>query len=183
VDQTALQNLAQSPALTGAIPIAIFDTAMKEFKNNAIFAEEFFTMFFDFDSTTVACLRKILNHVLDNLRDTSPNTVSTAMCEFRAPFIGVERTSPAFASALGQALDSLNISLAQIPEGQQFLLRHAVQWTFPLSESEEITDPGIKKVLKSSIKKWSRLMGPEAWGEVSSTLQKGGKAEETVVAV
>ncbi|KAF2803161.1 rRNA processing protein Utp6 [Mytilinidion resinicola] len=181
VDQTALQNLASSPALSGAIPLAVFDTAMNEFRNNASFAEEFFTMFNDFDASTVACVRKILSHVLDYLRQTSPKSAATAMCEFRAPLIGVPETSPDFASALGHALDHLNTSLGAMPESKQPLLRCAIQWILPLVRSGEITDSGIQKVLSSSLRKFCRIMGeenPNALVELAAVLRKEGRADD-----
>ncbi|KAF2496632.1 hypothetical protein BU16DRAFT_537795 [Lophium mytilinum] len=181
VDQTALQNLASSPALSGAIPLAVFDAAMSEFKDNTSFAEEFFTMFNDFDASTVACLRKILSHVLDHLRQTSPNSAAAAMCEFRAPLIGVSQTSPAFASALGQALDHLNTSLGALPERKQPLLKSAIQWALPLVRSGDITDPGIKKVLSSSLRKFCRILGeetPKALAELTTALQKEGRVDD-----
>ena len=68
VDAAHLQRLASAPAFTGAIPMAIFDAAMKQFKNSDEVAEDLFELVATFDQ--VPSTRKILQHILDHMRAT-----------------------------------------------------------------------------------------------------------------
>ncbi|OCL04866.1 hypothetical protein AOQ84DRAFT_300011 [Glonium stellatum] len=150
VDEVALQNLASAPVLTGAIPVAIFDAAMKQFENDSKVAEQFFNIFAEFGS--LPCIQNILEHVVEHLQ-TSPNTVIAVVCSFRKPLIGVDQNSPNFPRALGLSLDSLNSSLQRYPNIKGEIASLAIRWMLPIARTGEGIDPNIKKVLSSSLRK------------------------------
>jgi U3 small nucleolar RNA-associated protein 6 len=155
-DEVALQNLASAPVLTGAIPIAIFDSAMKQFRDDPALAEQFFDMFAEFN--LLPCLKRILQHILEHLQRTSPQAVNTVLCEVRLQMVGVHPTSPEFPPALRSALSMLDSNIQQHPEMTTHLAGGAIRQILPslriVEESDEIA---LTKVLASSLRKYSRL--------------------------
>jgi len=156
VDEVALQNLASTPVLTGAIPIAIFDAAMNQFRNEPKVAEQFFDIFAEFGS--LPCIQSILKRVVDHLQ-TPPDTVAAVACNFRKPLIGVDQNSPNFPRALGLSLDALNSSLQRYPKIKGEIATLAIQWILPIARAGEKIDPSIKKVFSSSLRKLCFVLG------------------------
>ncbi|KAJ9665942.1 U3 snoRNP protein [Coniosporium apollinis] len=169
VDETALQNLASTPALTGAIPMAIFDAAMKEFKDDPALGEQFFDVFAEFDQ--VPCTKKILQHVVDHMLQHSPNAIPTLACYFRLPIVGVDPASAAFPSALGQCLERIRSALKQSPQVKAPLAERAIVWLLPLLRLDEL-DPAVHKVMSSSLRQFSKALAP---GSSANTAAEGGK--------
>lgn len=115
VDAAHLQRLSSAPALTGAIPIAIFDAAMKQFGNSQEVAEDVFEVVVAFDQ--VPSSRKILNHVLDQIRSAhSPHGSEFLCCEARLAVFGLDPLSVEFPEALGVCLVKLGESIKNSPE-------------------------------------------------------------------
>ena len=75
VNVAALERLANAPAYTGAIPLAIFDAAMKEFNEDSDVANDFFDLVATFD--TVPSARKILDTIYARLQETAPDSADT----------------------------------------------------------------------------------------------------------
>ncbi|ORY06024.1 U3 small nucleolar RNA-associated protein 6-domain-containing protein [Clohesyomyces aquaticus] len=151
VDQVALQNLASAPVLTGAIPIAIFESAMKQFHGDPELAERFFEMFAEFDQ--VPCIKRILQTVLDFLKKKAPGTIHTTACQFQLCLFGTHPTSPEFPRALRDALELLNAALEQAPQNKAHLLQFAIRQILSL-----IKGPGEDAVVKfvEALKKQGR---------------------------
>lgn len=143
VDNVALQNLASTPALSGAIPLAIFDSAMKHFANDDRFAHEYYTMVEGFQE--VPCLRTILEHVVEVMRQTKPASFRTHICYAKVPIAGLSVNSPDFPRALG-------VSLARLREHgpDRDLAQEVVTWLQPLLKTEDI-DPALQKVLAATV--------------------------------
>jgi U3 small nucleolar RNA-associated protein 6 len=157
VDQVALENLAAAPVLTGAIPIAIFDSAMKQFKDDPQLAQKFFNMFAEFDQ--LPCLKRILQHVLDHMQQTSPAAANTTACEFRMQLVGLDSTSPEFPPALRAALGILDAAIQQHSNTRAHLAGIAIRQILPaLRAAEEADEGALKKVLLSSLRKYSRTL-------------------------
>lgn len=155
-DQVALQNLAEAPILTGAIPIAIFDSAMKQFSDSPALAQQFFDMFTEFDQ--LPCLNQLLQHVLKHLQKNAPKAASTVICEFRLQLLGIPPTSSDFPSALRASLGILDTAISQNPKSKSRVAEVAVRDILPLLRTvEEMDEPALKKVLLSSLRKYSRL--------------------------
>ncbi|KAL9079527.1 MAG: hypothetical protein Q9157_001585 [Trypethelium eluteriae] len=155
VDQTALQKLTSSPALTGAIPITVFDTAMKEFDNDAALAEKLFDMFSEFEQSPPAL--NILRHVQHMLQTHCPETLSCAVCLFRLPLIAVEPASEEFPVALGQSLDRLKQSSKEHPQISTELAERAVRTLLPFVQYQDLDD-NIYRVLNVSIRQNLKTM-------------------------
>ncbi|KAJ5723190.1 RNA-processing protein HAT helix [Penicillium malachiteum] len=151
VDENALETLNATPALSGAIPMAIFDSAMKNFNNDDRFGLEFYEMASEFEDAP--CLRKILGHVVENLQAHQPTSSRTRICYIKFPTMGVRVTSPEFPRALGS-------SLARLKEFQPLdasLAQEVVKWLKPVAETEDL-DSSLKMVIMSTMRNAERAL-------------------------
>ncbi|CAG8980786.1 hypothetical protein HYALB_00010691 [Hymenoscyphus albidus] len=149
VDTEAAKDPMTTPALNGAIPMAIFDAARKQpfFCSSA--AEDFFDMFATF--TQVKCLPMILQHVLDAMVESYPADSFTCNCYVRQALVGLGHTSPEFPAALGVALERLKESAKTVKDKNEFAKKSRV-WIQSILEVEDL-DPGIQAVLKHTLRK------------------------------
>lgn len=150
VDNEALQNLASTPALSGAIPIAIFDTAMKHFNDDDRFGEEYYNMVNEFGD--LPCLRKVLEHIVEAMRETKPQSYRTHICYTKVPIAGIPVTSPEFPPALGVSLSRLREYQANRDFAQE-----VINWLQPLEKTEYL-DPALQKVLAVTIRGAERTL-------------------------
>ena len=143
VDNVALQNLASTPTLSGAIPLAIFDNAMKNFNNDDRFGQEFYNMAEEFQEAP--CLREILEYVVEVMRQTKPGSYRTHICYAKVPIAGISVNSPEFPRAFGT-------SLARLREHgpDHNLAQEVVAWLKPLEKADDL-DPALQKVLAATI--------------------------------
>ncbi|RFU30840.1 hypothetical protein B7463_g5489, partial [Scytalidium lignicola] len=149
VDSEAVKDPMTTPALNGAIPLAIFYAARKQPFFCASAAADFFDMFSAF--TQVACMPKILQHVLDCMRELYPADAFTCDCFVRQPFIYLSITSPEFPMALSSALTRLKESMDTVKDKTAFVDRSKT-WIGRVLASDEL-DPGVRKVLSHTLKK------------------------------
>lgn len=105
VNDFQLQNLIKTPALSGAIPIAIFDAAMLQFQDDENLAQKFFDAAQDMDS--MPCVRSILQHILDYMLRSRPSDWRTVLCNVKISCMGIAVTSPEFPNAFRQSLKRL----------------------------------------------------------------------------
>ncbi|TGO33607.1 hypothetical protein BHYA_0236g00020 [Botrytis hyacinthi] len=149
VDSEAAKDPMTTPALNGAIPLAIFDVAKKQAFYSSAAAEGFFDMFAAF--TQVKCLPKILQHVLDSMLESHPKDPATCNCYIRQPLIGIDHTSPEFAVAIGSALNRLKESLENTNDKTQLSLKTRA-WIEAIIALPEL-DSGIQTVLQHTLRK------------------------------
>ncbi|KAF2768515.1 hypothetical protein EJ03DRAFT_243754, partial [Teratosphaeria nubilosa] len=150
VDQKALERLANAPAYTGAIPVAIFDAAMKGFKNDPGVAEDFFELIAGFE--LVPSTPRILQHILECLRSNAPESPELTICEARQELFGLQATSAEFPLALGKGLARVRTGLASVSEKQQVLLAEkAVLMLLPYLEKQEDLDEDVATVISASV--------------------------------
>ena len=150
----ALQNLASMPALSGAIPIAIFDSAMKHFKNDEMLAEQFFDLVAEFDQAP--CSRRILQHILDSLIHSRPGSMSVCICRFKLPMFGSLPTSPDFPGALRGSLQAIRGSMEDFPEAKKQLAGRAASWLKQLVQNADM-DVDVRTALTASIRQFSKI--------------------------
>ncbi len=105
LDKPSLQKLANTPALSGAIPIAIFDAAMVHARDDDQFAQHFFDAVEEVNS--IPCLRSILKHIVDHMRKSRPSSWRTLVCHVKISCVGIAVTSPEFPKAFGISLKRL----------------------------------------------------------------------------
>lgn len=146
-NQAALRTLSSTPAFTGAIPLAIFDAAMKQFANDDFLGESFFNMFVEFED--VPCLTTITQRVVDSLLMQSPTSPAPLSCFIRQPVVAIPTTAVAFPGALAVSLKRLRSSMS-LSKPVWKLAEKVIDWLLPLTEPEE-QDPGIHKVLRVTL--------------------------------
>lgn len=177
-DQIAMEKLESNPALSGAIPMAIFDAACQELEDDR-FAFNFFDAVAEFDQ--LPCQHSILNHVLDRLRSRSAKTPDFLVRHIREPVLGFKCTSPVFPSALGSALSRINLAENSVgdPHARCSLNHQLLLWLLSYIGEEQL-DPDIQKALEITLGKvWSQYqkdveicqVKPEKPGEVDELLE------------
>lgn len=184
--EAALKHLEDAPVLTGAIPIAIFDAAMKQFNGSAALAEQFFDMFTEFH--VLPCLTRILQHVLDHLQGTSPAATETARCYLQIPLAGVKPSAPNFPGALRESLDRLKSTLEQSPQMKAPLSRAAIERLLPIIRDADEVDPAVRKVLSSTLRKYCQTLeeaehtesshNGDVVGNLVEELRNGGRRDD-----
>lgn len=153
VNEAALQTLNSTPALSGAIPLAIFDAAMKHFNNDDRFGLDFYEMVSEFHDAP--CLRKILGHVVETMQTHQPTSPRTQICYIMFPTAGHSVTSAEFPRAFGS-------SLARLKETHlgRGLAGEVVNWLQPIAETEGL-DPSLKKVIIATMRNAERAAAKE----------------------
>jgi U3 small nucleolar RNA-associated protein 6 len=178
LDTQALRNMASTPALSGDIVIAIFDTAMKEFDDDATLAEQFFDIIAEFHK--LSCTQRLLKHIVQCLGRQVPATVSGAICVFKLPLVGVDPTSSKFPLALRHALQLIRASIVQQHNKQKRLnIAEKVACTIlPLVVNNDI-DSEIQTVIGSVLSQIVKLLGNgENVLHVVESLQAQSRVEE-----
>lgn len=149
-DTTALENLESAPAMSGAIPMAIFDAAVAQF-DDLDFALDFFDMVVDYDQ--LAACRRIASHITDNLLTTHPMSWQSSACYIRMPLVSLAVTDPEYPQAFRQ-------SLTRMREAQKKTEKNRIDmwvqtWLNKLIEEEDDLDLGIKTVGESVLRSLS----------------------------
>ncbi|KAL2157295.1 hypothetical protein VTH06DRAFT_6233 [Thermothelomyces fergusii] len=143
-DEETTKKMEQSPALSGAIPMAIFDIAKKQPFYGPAAAESFFDAFAVF--TAVSSQPKIVQHVLGAMEESFPNHPCTCSCRVRQPLIGVDVQTAAFPKALRESLGRLKSGMERTDD-KKALADKMVAWIDGILETEGL-DPAIKTVLE-----------------------------------
>lgn len=149
VDSEAQQDPMATPALNGAIPLAIFDAARKQPFFCASAAEDFFDMFARF--TQVRCTPTLLQHVLDSMLEAYPADPFTFSCYIRQPCVSIEPASADFPMALSAMLDRLKEGMEKTKDKNE-LAKRMRAWIEPILAQEGL-DPGIQTVLEHTVRK------------------------------
>ncbi|KKZ65390.1 hypothetical protein EMCG_08770 [[Emmonsia] crescens] len=149
VDEAALENLNSTPALTGAIPIAIFDAAMKQFGNDAAVGHDFYTMVSEFTKTP--CLRRVLGHIVESMMAANAISPHAQICFIMFPTAGVEITSAQFPRAFSISLSRLKECTSQSTIGNKSLAKEVIAWLQPLIATEGL-DPALCKVMTATVR-------------------------------
>jgi U3 small nucleolar RNA-associated protein 6 len=180
VDEVALHNLAAAPVLTGAIPIAVFDAAMKQFQGKPRCAEKFFAMFKEFDQ--LSCISRILQHVLDYLEQNVPHSVETVICRFGMQLFGHNPVDPEFPIVLRDAFDTISSAFQQHPSDAARLSEVAVRQLLSLDRLSADADPNVRKASRHELRKYVRVLGEGSGDKVvdlAQSLQQEGKRPES----
>jgi U3 small nucleolar RNA-associated protein 6 len=145
VDEVALRTLDSTPAMTGAIPIAIFDAGMAQFRNDPAVGKAFFDLCLDFDN--VPCLRRILNHVGEAMIAADPSTWQAQACFIKVAVFGLDVSSPDFPPSLSVSLSRLKSGLSQAQQKID-LVEDILKWVQGWLEHDDL-DPAIRQVLSA----------------------------------
>ena len=164
VDQEALKKLSASPALSGAIPTAIFDAAMKEFKDSNKLCLRFFDMVAKFQA--LPCTAQILVHLTETMHAFAPGDPETLIRWIQQPVIGIDVSLAGFPTNFGVSLDRIQTSfkrlesLSAVPNilrPRTILEQQILEWLLSYLKYEGL-DPDIRKVIVTTLRKvWSRF--------------------------
>ena len=146
VDNSALDTLESTPALSGAIPIAIFDAAMAHF-NEPRFGLNYFDMVLEFDDVPV-CAR-VASHVEASLYKRHPQNWSSQVCHVQLPLVSVSPSSPEFPSAFKQVLTRLKEARNKTSDWE--LVVRVRLWLKKLIQLSDL-DPAVKVVAESVVR-------------------------------
>ncbi|KAI9798576.1 MAG: U3 snoRNP protein [Piccolia ochrophora] len=142
-DTATLDKLESTPALNGAIPLAIYDAAMEQFQNDVDLGKGFFEVFAAFRG--LPCLPQMLQHIVDHLFAVAPLSPSALSCYIRQPIEGVDLLSADFPRALGPSLERLDSALEKATR-PMVLTEWAIDWLLDLHGTDNL-DEAIKQVL------------------------------------
>lgn len=163
VDTGALQKLASTPALTGGIPIAIFDAAMKQFKGKAEVAEDFFELVASFNQ--VPSTTRILQHILDHMQANAADSTESILCEAKMPLFSVDAHTIQFPAALGSALASVKKGMSKVTsKSHPRLGEKVVLMLLPYLRVREELDEDVVKVLESRVRRYLRVSAQDGAG-------------------
>lgn len=160
VNKKALHKLSDTPALSGAIPMTIMDTALAHFKDDPLLAESFFDLFAEFPDAK--CTQTLLKHTVEHLeRLSSKSTKATLIlvgCKARKEILGIDVTSPEFPLALGKTLQHFSQVRRANPDLEASIAVKAILLLFPFLAQQDVLDEGVVKVLDASMKQYIRLL-------------------------
>lgn len=143
----SLERLNLTPAMSGAIPMAIFNSAMEKFGNDDTLVGRFFDMFVEF--CHVPCSRKILRHVLETGEAVTGSSPVIHSCYCRLPIIGLPTDSPLFPGALRQSLNEAKSRIADL-DNKHTLAAQLQIWLSRLTEDENLI-PELQAVVSATL--------------------------------
>ena len=161
VDDAALRTLDSTPAMSGAIPIAIFDAAMTQFQNDPAIGKMFFDACSDF--RRVPCLRKILDHIVEVMTTTRTQSWEAQACSIKVAVAGLEVLSADFPAGLSVSLSRLKDALAQTLHKAR-LAEDVSSWLEFMLETDGL-DPALQKVISAKKHSLKQVLGPEKPGD------------------
>ncbi|KAL8735638.1 MAG: hypothetical protein Q9166_000807 [cf. Caloplaca sp. 2 TL-2023] len=156
--QTPENRIASGPAFTGAIPIAIFDQAMKEFPDDSKFGAHLFDGVARFHE--LQCARKILQYIVQFLITVTPADAASLTCYIREPVVGAGATSIALPRALMEVLDRFDLAMQNTntlknsleqTRTREAISRHTIKWIATYLRDPDL-DPDIRAVLIQMLK-------------------------------
>jgi U3 small nucleolar RNA-associated protein 6 len=155
VNEALLLIMANTPALSGAIPIAIFDAAVVQFKDDDKLCQDFFDIVQNIDS--LSCLASVLEHITDHMLRWWPSSWRTVACDIKLSCVGTAVTSPAFPRRFGSSLRKLQEASLQVTSCKG-LIDAMRDWLQTFLENDSL-DVALRQIMLSTL---SRLdVAPE----------------------
>ena len=146
------QQLANSSALKGAIPKAIFDIARtQEFFSPSV-ARNFWDAFASVDGASAAS--PILGHVVNAMEELYPGDPDTLFCKIRTPLLGV--AGKAWMEAMKELLRGIPTCLARCDD-QPKLTQMLSQWLGTISQNPSL-DARVAKLLEMARQRLDGLL-------------------------
>lgn len=141
-DNTHLEDCAidLQPVLSGAIPITIFDQAMKNVENVSQCAQSMFDVLEEFSS--IACSRKVAKHIAGFLEmSTHTNHGLATLIYMKAQVMGLKLHSVDFPMALGWSFAHLekHLDTFQEPQDISSLCIEACHWLLAIRQTPSLS--------------------------------------------
>lgn len=152
-NKAALHILNSTPALSGAIPIAIFDAAMVQLGKDVKVAFEFYQMFLEFEETP--CQKRVLSHVVNYMITDHAASTIAQNCYIQHPVAGISPSAARFPRAFLESLSRLKVYLQKAPSEVYQLADEITEWLQTLLATENL-DPSLRQVLEATAKSTER---------------------------
>ena len=153
-ENAALLKLDSTPAMTGAIPRQIFDSAMQKSNKKIGLAKEFFNLLTPF-SPQVSCTSRILDHVMNTMREAESISPIVRSCDCRLPLVGVPVDSPIMPGALAQSVKLVKQTAGNMGGSQLDFAKQVREWLEPLSEDKKLVTE-LRRVVDSTLRSISK---------------------------
>ena len=142
--------------LSGALPITVFDAAMRQFDNEPKLAIQYFDMVAEFDGLT--CRQALLNHVMEGLHSQKHKTSAIMIRYIKLPTTGITTSDSSFPPALGASLTRMQeISAANLAQSIQADLHlQILEWLVQYLTDSEL-DQDLRQVMVITMPKVFRL--------------------------
>jgi U3 small nucleolar RNA-associated protein 6 len=140
-DENALQK---ARATDGSIPQAVFDIARKQSFFDVNVAESFFVVFAAFANLEVGA--RLVQHVLDIMREQFPEAAPTCACYVQQPVLGVSPLTAEFPRALREVLVRLK-AVRSTTSDQAGLQEKVEGWVDRMLSLKDL-DSNIRQVLE-----------------------------------
>lgn len=147
VDSQSAQQLLSSPAMDGAIPIAVFDVCRKQPFFTSATAASFFDIFTAYRALTVQ--PRITAHVLSAMDEQYPNDPYTCDSHVREPLIALNPSTAEFPRKLKVVLATLKQKM-QCTTDKEVFKGLSLKWIDGYLEAE--LDEAIRTVLEATKK-------------------------------
>ncbi len=164
VDVSALEKLTASPALSGAIPIAIYDAAKMQFMDDEKLGLNFYDMVAEFPE--LPCTENITNHIMDTLQVMTYESPAALIRYIQQPVMSHSVSSHGFPTRLGLCLDRMkhaferlvpNSTVLKTARPRATLDRYAVEWLLPYLGQNDL-DPDVRTVILYTLRRvWNQF--------------------------
>lgn len=148
IDDATLKKLADAPAFTGAIPMAIADAAAKTFNGETALFEDLFDATLEF--TDVPSAKAVLQHII-SLAPENAKASSVRNCmEAKLELAGLKPSSAEFPAALGRAILRIKSLPSASFEDDSFKHQRMVTFLVAYLRSGMNVDPDVETVLTTT---------------------------------
>jgi U3 small nucleolar RNA-associated protein 6 len=169
-DADALQMLVSAPAFTGALPKALFDAAMKQFNDDAQFADEIFDLCASF--VNVSSTASILQHIVDHLQTTSTESAESAICAAKLELLGIQTLSAEFPEALGRSLALIRVAQERMSDkDSSMLVVKATMKILPYLKLKEELDKDVLVALEATLRRYLRQLSQTSSSRAGTQMQ------------
>lgn len=151
--KSTILPVSSDPVQSGAIPKAIFDAAMKQFKGDTILALKLYDIVTQYD---VPVRPHILSHILNHPLLTALDDPDILLRSVQLPLIGIATQSAEFPLLLRLALDEMDSVLKRLgPSQAETFSRVVTEW---LSRSvDENSDVDVRKAVELTVKRLQNI--------------------------
>lgn len=149
IGSEVLQELGKSPALSGAIPMAIFDAAMKAFSSGAAtnLAADMFDTAVNYDMPS---RQAILDHISTKTLDRAPSSAAAQNMTIRLPIVATSVNTADFARSLARAISEMHKRLAEENQDSARLHLLSARWIVSYLRVDDL-DSGIAQALRATL--------------------------------
>lgn len=145
----AMENVETNPALNGAIPMAVFDEAIKEFEGDEDFALDFFDLFASFPD--LHCYKNLLQNAFEHIEESYPHSPQTYAIRIELPLYGISVSDASIVPAVTTFLTGIRNLPSDLSNVQLFFMHIGRFICKFLDIHKEELDPALQTVLVQQV--------------------------------